>query len=285
MQTQDSTAVENRQLQLSNEELAELIQAGETKYIQQLWNQVYKFITMKAKDYYGYAVNSSLDVRFELDDLKQEGFFAMISAIKYFSSGNGSFLTVLGNTLKTSFANVSGKRKRSIDALDVSISGDTPKFDDDYGTILDYFPDEASMGEGSVETLATFQIEQKELHDVLEKCLGMLPDNQETILRELYYQHREVSDIAKELKCTKQNIYLQKGNALDAIYDARNINGLAEYLDNNTNFYRKSSVQSFNRTGSSVVEMLVLQREQLTKKWMRLQKAEMMAVSRKKEEM
>lgn len=269
---QNSSEIDERQSeQLTNEELAILIQSGNRQYIPQLWNQVYRFLDMKASMYFNYACNSMKNVLYELDDLKQEGFFAMIAAAEKFSPEKGcSFLTLFSLCLKTAFANVSGSG--SFDPLFSSISGDVQMYDDDHGTILDFIPDERSFGDGSVESMATAGIEANELHDILEKCLRSLPQTDETILRGLYYQGRSSKDIAEELHCTQQNIYAKKQSALEDLYTQRNINGLADFLDRNTNFYRKSSVRSFNLSGTSVVESLVFERDRLAKKWIRLQK-------------
>lgn len=70
--------------ELSNEELAMRIAAGEKVLKLQLWQQLEKLIKIKANKFY-YACSLNGVARFEEDDLIQEAYFAMLKAVEYYN--------------------------------------------------------------------------------------------------------------------------------------------------------------------------------------------------------
>ena len=86
-----------RGIKMNNEELANNIQNGNKELIIDLWEQVEKFIRLKA-DERAAAINNK-DIA---DDLYQSGYFALLNAVKSFDDSRGmNFLSYLKYHLKT----------------------------------------------------------------------------------------------------------------------------------------------------------------------------------------
>ena len=68
---------------MTNEELVFAIKGGDTGRMPQLWEQVRRFVAMKAKQYY-YTCDERVRNRTTEDDLIQSGYFALLKAIDYF---------------------------------------------------------------------------------------------------------------------------------------------------------------------------------------------------------
>lgn len=254
--------------EVSNEELAIRIAAGETELILQLWHQVEWLIKLLACRYIN-ADSLNGIVRYELDDLMQEAYFAMLEAVNYYKPEKEyPFTTCLGICLKSAFANVAGRRlpRQRSDGIKYSDSIDAPLNDESDESFADVLP----SGE-NIEDAVLEEIYQQELHNALEQSLHTLSERQEDILRSIFYSNVPTADIAKKFDCTEQNIYREKQNALNQLYSERTENGLEDYIEIHTNYYMKSNVKEFQNGGMSVVEKIVLKRERLAEKWINKQ--------------
>lgn len=88
--------------QCTNEELVKLIQEGHKEYIEQLWMQVEKFVSMKVRERI-WKVPDYIGASYA-DDLYQSGYFALLDAVELYSPGKGAgFLTYLSLHLKRYF--------------------------------------------------------------------------------------------------------------------------------------------------------------------------------------
>ncbi len=96
---------------MSNEELADKIKAGESEYIGQLWQQVEKFVRMKAREYYNKLNSSNINMFFDVEDLINESYFAMLDAVEYYDHEKGTFLKVFNFFLSKHFQLVSHLRR------------------------------------------------------------------------------------------------------------------------------------------------------------------------------
>lgn len=251
---------------MSNEELAIRIQQGEEYLIPQLWEQVVKFIAMKAREYISHKGPQGLPCSGEETDLTNQAYFGFLEAVKYFNPEAGKFLTILSLSIKTSFAEAAGYRTAAqrLDSIRDAVSGDAPVGEDDF-SLFDTIPD----GGESVEEQATRELYLHQLRRTLDKAMNELPSQQEMILRAHYYDELPRDEIAKELMCTQSNVGQQEQAALSALYKARFQNGLNEYLEQNTNYTLQIGIRRFKSTGTSAVEEIVLQRERLVEEWMR----------------
>lgn len=134
----------------TNEEIAALIQNGERDYIPILWQRVERLIYQSAYNYYAMHKEALSSCGVEYDDLKQSGFFAMLSVLEYYDSGSGyKFTTYLNYPLKVAFSEAGGFRtvKGREEPLNNSISGDAPSLigEEDSASILDTISDETSV--------------------------------------------------------------------------------------------------------------------------------------------
>lgn len=123
----------------TNEELAVLIQGGAEEHIPQLWEQVWRYVEMKASRY---AVNM-LSRLADADDLAQAGYFAMLTAVRGYELGRGAnFITCLTWALQKEFAAADGVRSSRRDAARYADSLDAPLTDDpEAGTRYDILAD------------------------------------------------------------------------------------------------------------------------------------------------
>ncbi len=253
-------------MELSNETLALRIQQGEVELIPQLWEQVVKFIAMKAREYISHKEQQGLPCSGEEGDLTNQAYFGFLEAVKYFNPEAGKFLTILSLSIKTSFAEAAGYRTAAqrLDSIRDAVSGDALVGEDDF-SLFDTVPD----GGESVEEQATRELYLHQLRRTLDRAMNELPSQQEMILRAHYYDELSRDEIAKELMCTQSNVGQQEQAALAALYRARFQNGLNEYLEQNTNYALRIGIRRFKSTGTSAVEEIVLQRERLVEEWMR----------------
>ena len=252
---------------MSNEELVERVRNGDEALIPQLWEQVERFISMQARRYLRAAEERGNASMFEVDDLVQEAYFAMLRAVDYYDAERGGFLKILELCCKTAFAEVAGycRSGQRSDAMNRSISGDVLLVDDGDITLLDTIPADGPM----VEDVATATMYQQQLHDVLDRALAGLTTKQETILRHRYYRGETQDTVAAGLGCTHANVSDQERAALRHLYDARALNGLGEFLETHTNYYKCTGLSHFKRTGTSAVEAITIRREELARKWLK----------------
>lgn len=254
----------------TNEELAIKIKAGETELIPQLWEQVFKFIKWKAKNYYTKRLQMFGDkIGCEEGDLIQAGYFAMLEAIKGFEENKGySFLSSLKFALKSTFSEIVGIHTTKRDAILYADSLDRPIAEETDGTLLDVIPDKASENEGSVEEVVLARVYQSQLHKTLEKSIDLLTEQQQVVIRARYYKGSRLDDLALLLDCSKQNVSRVEQNGLKKMYDTKSLTGLDYFLDENTNYYFHIRKDRFKTTLTSSVEEIVLRREALASKWL-----------------
>lgn len=163
-------------MELSNEALALRIQQGEVDLIPQLWEQVVKFIAMKAREYISRKEQQGLPCSGEEADLTNQAYFGFLNAVKYFDPEAGNFLTILNLAIKTSFAEAAGYQRAAqrLDCIRDAVSGDAPIGEDGF-SLFDTVPD---SGE-SVEELATRELYLSQLRRALNRAMEDLPSQQE----------------------------------------------------------------------------------------------------------
>ena len=249
----------------SKEELAAAIRAGKRELLPQLWNRVERFVARQASR----AVRNRFCGGAEFDDLYQSGYLALVAAVEtYDPKGGKSFVGWLALTLKTAFAEACGYRtaRQANDPLRRAASLDAPIGDDENGGVfLDLIP----AADANPEDVAVESLYLRQLHDALEEAMKELTPRQQTILRRRYYGGHTQEAIAAALGCTRSGVSEQERAALKRLYDARSVNGLSWYLEHETNYYQPVGPQTFQRTGTSAVEKIVLKREELAQKWLK----------------
>lgn len=119
---------------MNNEQLVKEIQNGNKELTLTLWEQVEKFIRLKA-DERAKAINNK-DIA---DDLYQSGYFALINAVKSYDDSKGmTFLGYLKFHLKTAFDECLGIRtsRTKNEPIHHAISLDTKAYKDDKDIML-----------------------------------------------------------------------------------------------------------------------------------------------------
>lgn len=201
---------------MTNEELAQLIKNGDDGYLPQLWEQVRRLIAMKARQYMD-RHSAENYIWFEIGDLVDSGYFAVLDACRLYEPGRGSFLTILDFTLKTAFAEVAGTRttRSCHDPLHTAKRLETPISTDPDGdtTLLDMLSGKCDDFDDLVESVYT-----QELHSALNEALSILPDNERRALVLKYYFDMDYTEQARSGGCTVQYI---AGIAADGLWKIR----------------------------------------------------------------
>ena len=126
------------------EEIVARIKAGETDLLPMLWERVEGFVKKKANGFlYGHSTAYGMD----FDDLCQEGFFAVLDAVKNYDPATCSchFKSYLATVISRRYLNLvyvrPGSDKGPKNPLDRSVSLDLPVDDEDGETIADTLTD------------------------------------------------------------------------------------------------------------------------------------------------
>lgn len=156
--------------QYSNEQLVKLIQEGNDDLIPTLWEQVERFIHLKAN-----LKAKEMDKEELTEDLHHEGFFALIKAIKGFNPSSGaSFIHYLSFHLKNSFNTALGLRgtRKQNDPLHNAISFDIPLNAEEDTTLKDLIIDP-----GSEEPLRSIEDTDyyRNIESILSKAITAIP--------------------------------------------------------------------------------------------------------------
>jgi len=226
---------------MTNEELAVLIQQGDDGLLPQLWEQIRRFVAMKAGKYFDKLENKH---GCEKDDLIQSGYLAMISALKYYKPESGyKFLTFLDYTLKNAFRDALGIKSSKRDWLDYAASLDMPLNEDGDITLLDSIgdltPNKADIGE-----LVCEDVWNQELRAALDEAMTVLSKSQHEVLTMHYYFGLSLDKIADIRQCSRQNVYQQHDVALERIHYSKYREVLAEFLP-----YRAYEKSMYRHTG------------------------------------
>ncbi len=172
------------------ERIVESVRAGEPGAMLELWEAVRRFVEVKAKAY-------AYRCRVPLDDLRQDGFLAMLDAVKLYDTEreHSDFLTLLAFMMQKRFSEEVGVRSSKRDALKYADSINVPAFSDE--------PDGPTVGEALPDDGAALAFSGIEYENFLDYCRGVigaaldtLTDAQAAILRLHYLEGRSLNDAA-----------------------------------------------------------------------------------------
>lgn len=243
---------------MTNEELVVFIQQGDDGLLPELWEQIRRFVAMKAGMYFNKLENKH---GCELADLVQSGYLGMVAAVKYFKPEQGyKFLTFLEFTLKNAFREAIGIRNSKRDWLNYCDSLDRPVNEDGNTTLLDLIGD-LTPGEADLGDMVIEDVWNKELRAALDEAMTILSKKQHEILTMHYYFGLSIAQIAEIHECSIQNIEQQLLNALDHIYHSKYNEILAEFLPSRTfpkSPYRRTGYAFWKDTGYSSVEAFLI---------------------------
>ena len=166
------TATErNRGRRMTNEELIKLIQAGDSEKISVLWEQVERFVELKANRF----IRSTPFSDDLAEDLKQAGFLAVVNAAAAFDLDRGfTFLSYLPYHLKVEFYKALGLRseRQRRDPLHTARSLETVLMESDNGDALTIEDTQGAPDPGYEDTEQRIYID--ELRAALESEIDLL---------------------------------------------------------------------------------------------------------------
>ncbi len=249
---------------MSNEELVQLIKAGQSNLTGELWEQVKKLVIWIVSKSYLPKDGSS---RIELDDLVQAGFLAMMEAVDDYDTASGcTFTTFLSNHLKSACRDVLGIRtnKQARDPVHRALSLSQP--------VSTGGETDLTLGDSIQDESLKYQfddlIEEVARSEDCQKIFGeveKLDPIEQAVFKDRFFYGRKIADIASLRKLKVREIENTLTRSLGKIRHTGTVRLMSkEYrLDQATNFYRQKGLQGFKNSFSSVVEDLVTRRERL----------------------
>lgn len=246
--------------QRKNEDLVALIQDGHRELLSQLWGQVERFIAMQARK--RVRVLAGIGGVTE-EDLYQSGFLALVAAVDSYDSEVGcGFIGWLDLHLKTSFAEAGGYRseKQKRDPLHVCTSLDLPLGDSEGGETRGDIQVDPGSAAGFEE--AENRIWRVQLCAVLNRALERLPEAERSTLRRRYFQAHTLDAIASADGVSKERVRQREHKGLRMLRRPGISRELRQFVEERTSYYSCVGLSSFEHTGSSQPERLVILREQ-----------------------
>lgn len=191
-------------------------------------------------------------IRYPIDDLMQEAYFAVVKAVKAYDPDSGyAFTTYLANALKWYFIHYVKGDKNRLDycILDAPISAE-----DVTGTTkADMIADEAAVFEDDVLHRADMENVMQLLREELQGSYSLYYD----ILYHYYAEKQTLNQIAKTLGCTLQNVQALKQKALRILRRPESKVTKAYREEIISASYHHSTLTEFKNTFTSSVEWAI----------------------------
>lgn len=243
---------------MTNEELVERIQRGETGYYPTLWEQVERFVRQQA---YGRSLDLDGFGGATFDDLYQSGYLALVDAVERYAPERGmAFIGFLALRLKTYFAEAAGgrtKRKRQ-DPLQRAKSLDKPVGENSGDTLSDFVADPEDPYEE-----AEARIYRGQLRAELDKALGQIPEDQRETLELRFFRGMSLKAIGEMLGVSVEMARQREAKGLRFLHKPRIRRPLEQFIELRTDYFCHVGLERFNSTLTSAVEQEVLFRERL----------------------
>lgn len=203
------------------------------------------------------------------EDLIQCGYLAVVDAYEHYEPSKGSFNTLLGFYLKKHFgtwcASLSGwtlhqyrsleENHVTVDSLNRPVGADNPSEAIELGDLI-------ADPDNPFEELET-RLYLESLHNELEKLLNRINPSEARAIRLRYYEDKSINRIAEIMNRTPSRVGQLLVNGLrDLQREAKN-SKIMEYVEFKTDYYAHVSVDKFQNTNTSAVELIVIRRENL----------------------
>ena len=255
---------------MSNEELVQKIQAGHEDFLPDLWDAVKGFVAQQA--YRAACLEDSLNDKTGLDtysDFYNTGYLAVYDAAHKFKPYRGTqFLTCLGFYLKKHFnslrAQLSGwstgtytkaQKRIKIDSLNRQILGEGSDDAIELGdTIAD--PD------NQYEEMANKNFIES-LHNRLASLLARLAPEERRAIQLRYYKELPLKTIAELTNTPQEKVPQIINKGMDKLRKFAAAGELDNYIERHTNYFTRVSVDAFQSSGTSAVELICMRREEM----------------------
>lgn len=245
---------------MSNEELAVQAQQGDTTAIADLWERVYRLIFWLMTRLYWKYTDVCASAGVTLEDLHQEGYFALLAAVKAFDPVRGyRFLAYLRHHCMNVFLSAAGlrltiQRKSPLnhaDRLERSIGGE----DEDL-YLLDMIPDLAAEQKFLDVERETYR---QQLRDALDDCIAQLTAEQQRAIHGRYYEGQTLQAIAEREGVSLALIRQRERKALNELRKSRHTRKLRSFVwyDIVDRYAYRGRYQTFLNNRASSVEIIV----------------------------
>ena len=251
--------------QISNEELANYIRAGQTEYITQLWDNTCRLLYKYAHKYYNAFSDKCAACGLTIEDLEQECFivlWGMINAYdpeKPFKFNSYAELQFKTHFIHNLLRRANGKELAPLNIAS-SLDKDIQGFEGEDLTMLDVIPDETAVK--AFEDV-TERVYHMQLSNTLERAISdALTKEQKFVIRERFWNDRTLFYVARNLQIKDHYAHKLEGEALRALrkYDAKTkrLQAFREHIIT-SHSYLGTGLWSFkNNCGSSVERTLEL---------------------------
>ena len=230
------------------------------KYAPRVWQDVYKVIYLLANRFYNLKKERCISMGVDIEDLKQQGYFAMLKAINSYSSDKPfKFSTYLNYATLNEFNELTGLRTQrgKKDILATYVSIDTPVNGTEDLLVGDTLKDDQAS---EAFERAEDDIFYSQVHKDISKAMERLTLAQQQIIELEYYEGLKIKQIADLIKCTENETRREKSKALGSLRRSVEILKYKElYIYDRA--YRGTGLSSFKENWASSVEVLILDME------------------------
>lgn len=230
-----------------NEELVELIQRGENRLLEELWENNQGLIMYISNRY-----QDGCGRHYDTADLLQAGYLGLhVAAMTYSPDRGAAFSTYAFFHIRRAMREVAGLHGKR-DVIFSSIPLDAPLGEDEEDTLHDLVP--CPQGIDSVEL--------QELQSIVRDAVDRIKDiNTQDIIRAVYWKGETITDYAAAQGISRNtaNEWLQKGYAI--LRRNWNIVSLALAQGYDTDYYRYKGLSAFRSDGTSAVEDAIILQE------------------------
>ncbi len=196
---------------MTNEALAELIQqGGNDELLPILWDKVHKLLFIKAERYYYAYADILRRYGYDIQDVRQECYSAMLAAIKWYKPDKGyKFTTYLNYALKHTIRGLySGKDDALNQAATMSL--EQPIGEDKDGGVL-------TVADTVADDTAAQIFEEIDRYDefsLLRRAIGELPGIHRDVIKLYYFKGLKLREVGEQLGISFQRVRQIEGEAL-----------------------------------------------------------------------
>lgn len=186
----------------------------------------------------------------DLDDLKQEGTIALITAQQSYDPGKGvSFATWAAGYIKCRIRNAIGFKSDGIIKCQPELILDAPVSDTEDISLLDSIPDESILD--STDLIIRSE-EAKEVREAVERIRNK---DQRQVIQSLFFDGKDYRETAKKMGTSVELVKSRKENAISAL---RKDHKLKAYM---LPSLANGSISVFRSTGATIEEIYILEQE------------------------
>lgn len=238
----------------TNEQLALACQAGDKQAIAQLWERTRAIIYNWCYRYYERGRDSFAACGVELADLQQEGFLAMLDAVRAFEPEREyKFISWLKFPFKTRCNALLGIRgNKAPRLLNQCRSLDETIGENEDTTRLDMVTD---PGAGEEFESVEDREYTRQLHEALAEAMGALQEKHRDILQWRYYDGLTLKQCGERLQCSPEYARQLNRQAIARMRSGQPMRILRRFLGESSFAYTGTGFQAW-KSGGSVQERI-----------------------------